>query len=201
MPELPEVETARRNLEKAFRGKKIKECECDVQAPQVVARALRGVTIKAVHRKGKYLWLEFDHRPWLLLHLGMTGDVKIRKKGKDWSGVHLLGIKKNTESKLPRFLRLYFKTNDGTEMAYTDPRRFGRIRLLNDPENEKPISELGIDPLALSADSDRYPKSWLFNHRWGKGKNAMTVGGHKFSLILLVVERPRGFRKFKYKRT
>ncbi len=263
MPELPEVETARRSLEKAFRGKKIKDCECDlqdhsvfdVQTPQVVARSLRGMTIKAVHRKGKYLWIEFDRRPWLLLHLGMTGDVKIRKKGQDWSGIHLQGLKKSAEPKLPRFLRLYFKTTDGTEMAYTDPRRFGRIRLLNDPANEKPISELGMDPLesfpaskklhltlskrkapikatlldqsifagvgnwvadevlfqskidphrrtnhlsvaevtrlrkvllavlkkaiSVSADSERYPKNWLFNHRWGKGKNAMTVHGHK----------------------
>jgi formamidopyrimidine-DNA glycosylase len=263
MPELPEVETARRSLEKALRGKKIIHAQSDrsdrivydLQSPQVVARTLLGVTVKAARRKGKYLWLEFDRRPWLVLHLGMTGDIKIRKKGGDWNGVHLKGLKKNAASKNPRFLRLHLTTNDGTEVAFTDPRRFGRIRLVQDPLHEKPISHLGMDPLedfpsakvlqttlstrkapikavlldqsvfagvgnwvadevlfqskidphrranhlslldisklrktllsvlkkavSVDADSARYPESWLFNHRWGKGKTAQTAQGHK----------------------
>jgi formamidopyrimidine-DNA glycosylase len=263
MPELPEVETARRALEKALRDKKIKSVQCDLtdhivfdlQKPQEVARSLKGARVKAVCRKGKYLWMELDRRPWLVLHLGMTGDIKVRKAGKPWSGVHLKGLKKAQESSLPRFLRLHLITDDGTEIAFTDPRRFGRIRLIQDPLHEKPISELGMDPLedfttaqnlklALStrkapikatlldqsifagvgnwvadevlfqaqidphrrtnhlslvevsrlrkvlisvlrkavevnADSDRYPSHWLFNHRWGRGKAAVTAKGDK----------------------
>jgi formamidopyrimidine-DNA glycosylase len=263
MPELPEVEIARRNFEKSFRGKKIVSASSDLhdhsvfdtQSPSAVARAIQGRTIRAVRRKGKYLWVELDRKPWILLHLGMTGDLKIKKKGQDWSGIHLHGLKKDSATALPRFLRLHLIAADGTEFAFTDPRRFGRIRLVQDPLHEKPISELGVDALgdfpsakellvvlqkrkapikavlldqsvfagvgnwvadevlfqsqidphrgtyhlqfsdvlrlrkvllsvlkkavSVGADSSAYPKSWLFHHRWGKGKAAQTSKGMK----------------------
>ena len=102
-------------------------------------------------RKGKYFWLELDRRPWPVFHLGMTGNVEIRRSGKSFT--RAWGLKLWSEGKRERnapflqFCRLRIIMEDGTEIAITDPRRFGRIRLANDPLTEPPISKLGHDPL------------------------------------------------------
>lgn len=56
--------------------------------------------------------------------------------------------KPSAESWPPRFWKLLWQFEDGTEMAFTDVRRLGRIRYIKDPENHPPISTLGFDPLA-----------------------------------------------------
>ena len=82
MPELPEVETVRAGLEKNVVGKKI------IAVKQLHPRALRNDSlnklnlfknskIKAVKRRGKFMWLEFDRPEVLVAHLGMSGQFKI----------------------------------------------------------------------------------------------------------------------------
>jgi formamidopyrimidine-DNA glycosylase len=160
MPELPEVETSRLNLERALKGKRLVSVVPDLEdhivydthSPETFKEAVQGARVVGTGRKGKYLWLELDRRPWPVFHMGMTGNVEIRKKGKKfakaWGGIKLWSeSKRDRDLKYLPFCRLLMVANDGTEVAITDPRRFGRIRLAQDPLREPPISRLGYDPL------------------------------------------------------
>jgi formamidopyrimidine-DNA glycosylase len=138
VPELPEVEASRRKLERRLRGRRIREVAAADDPvvfggtrPASMVSALRGRRVKAVRRRGKHHWLELDRRPWLAVHFGMTGWFRYYRKPEE----------------RPRFLKLELLTDDGHRIAYTDPRRFGRIRLQHDPASEPPIARLGFDPL------------------------------------------------------
>jgi len=166
MPELPEIETTRARLHKTLKGQKITKVFVDEEdficydeaEPKEVAKRLRGATVTGTGRKGKYFWLELDRKPWLLLHMGMTGNVEIRRsrKGKwdtewGWGGPELWKARKYVPAqeagKPPRFCRLLLTLESGVEVAITDPRRFGRIRLCDDPKLTPSIGRLGYDPL------------------------------------------------------
>src|SRR5512139_406036 len=75
MPELPEVETARRRAQRALRGKRIVGVSVvhdpivyEGVTPARFAATLRGRHVLAVHRKGKHLWMELDRPPFPLFH-------------------------------------------------------------------------------------------------------------------------------------
>jgi formamidopyrimidine-DNA glycosylase len=114
MPELPEVETVRAGLENNVVGKKIRSVK------QMHPRALRSdslnkltifnnARIKAVKRRGKFLWFEFDRPEVLVAHLGMSGQFKIQKSGSE-NEVHL---------------RAKFELSSGKELRFIDQRTFG----------------------------------------------------------------------------
>lgn len=263
MPELPEVETVCRKIDEAFRGQRIREVHAETGdrflfAFEPLARvkaALTGARIRGTGRRGKYFWLELDRRPWLLLHLGMTGNVEIRApKGKghvkSWGGVRLWSEGEGKEPGRLFFCRLLLVTENGAELALTDPRRFGRLWLADEPLLHPRVRKLGFDPLvnfpksaellailkkrkapikavlldqklfagvgnwiadeilyhagiaprraaasltpaevkrlhaktlfvirkavAVESDYERFPRSWLFHHRWGKDEAART---------------------------
>lgn len=138
MPELPEVETARRDVVRAARGGVIRDVLTvedsivyDGVTPVAVAKALTGRRFIDMHRRGKHLWMELDRRPWPLFHFGMTG----------W-----LHVYRNAHER-PRFWKIEMVFDNGVRVALRDPRRLGRIRLRNDPAGEPPISLLGFDPV------------------------------------------------------
>jgi formamidopyrimidine-DNA glycosylase len=138
MPELPEVEAARRLAERVLAGRRITEAAARLDpvvfenaGPRRVEQALRGRRVRAVRRKGKHFWLELDRRPWLLMHFGMTG----------W----LFAYRDVAER--PRHWRLEILAEGGRRLCFNDSRRFGRIRLQQDPLTEPPVSELGFDVL------------------------------------------------------
>jgi formamidopyrimidine-DNA glycosylase len=138
MPELPEVETARRRLASCLVGRRIAAVTTVPDpivyhgvSPRRFALALRGRRVLAVRRKGKHLWMELDRRPWPLFHLGMTGSFEIYGDG----------------APRPRFWKVELAMEDGTRLAMPDARRFGRIRLQHHPEREHPLASLGFDPL------------------------------------------------------
>ena len=96
MPELPEVEAARRVIQRVALGRRIVAVRCADDrivfqgvSPAQVRRSLLGRRIRAVHRRGKHLWLELDRRPWPIFHFGMTGgfhspavkSVKLKSSG------------------------------------------------------------------------------------------------------------------------
>ena len=114
MPELPEVETVRAGLEKHVVGKKVKAVK------QLHPRALRSdslnkltvfknAKIKAVKRRGKFMWLEFDRPEVLVAHLGMSGQFKIQKQNSEYE----------------KHLRANFELSNGKEMRFIDQRTFG----------------------------------------------------------------------------
>jgi len=138
MPELPEVECwGRRVAERVCVGRTIKSVfaaqDTIVYAgvkPAAFAKAVKGRAVVAVHRKGKQFWLELDQGPHPLMHFGMTGRLVTYTDPDD----------------RPRFTKVEFTMDDGTKLAMPNPRRFGRIRLLDDPLNQPPLSKLGFDP-------------------------------------------------------
>jgi formamidopyrimidine-DNA glycosylase len=122
VPELPDVETARRAIEAAGLHRRIAEVEDDdvyvsrPHAPREIADALRGRELVAVHRRGKTMWLETsDGGPTLGLHLGMEGRIAIDEEPSDrgWD-------------------RFVLRFEDGGTLALRDKRRLGRARLAPD---------------------------------------------------------------------
>lgn len=177
MPELAEVEAVRRHLQKSLKGRKIKEVVLDktdrwlfafAKAGDVV-KALEGAKITGAGRKGKYFWLELNRKPWPIFHLGMSGNISLlldNSKGRHrdiWGGAKLWSLEKETaendgskekssaKKTDPKgrmwFCRLLLVTDKKLEMAFTDPRRFGRMWLAEDPWEHPRIKKLGYDPL------------------------------------------------------
>jgi formamidopyrimidine-DNA glycosylase len=139
MPELPEVETIRRQLDNALRGARISKVE--VLLPRLVKypsadryrRALRGGTIREVGRRGKYLLIRLDDGRVLVIHLGMTGSLRFSHPGRE----------------RPRHTHLVFHLEDGRELLYVDPRTFGETALLCEGDF-RPLTglcRLGPEPL------------------------------------------------------
>jgi formamidopyrimidine-DNA glycosylase len=151
MPELPEAERARRLIERLALGRRIDRVWCDDDrivfagvSPREVARHLKGRTVGAIRRRGKQLWWELDARPWPLFHLGMTGQFVSPQIGP----LRLASSPKDLRHQWPpRFAKIQLRFSDGAELAMTNARRLGRIRLQTDPEREPPICKLGFDPL------------------------------------------------------
>src|SRR5919204_3626953 len=81
MPELPEVETIRRQLEPEIAGRRIVAAEVlderwtRPESPREVERAIAGRTIESVERRGKYLLLRLEGDRTLAMHLRMTGNL------------------------------------------------------------------------------------------------------------------------------
>ncbi|MHC5114424.1 MAG: DNA-formamidopyrimidine glycosylase family protein [Planctomycetota bacterium] len=152
MPELPELERARRLAERVAVGRVIQVVRCaddrivlDGATPARVRRALTGRRVVAAHRHGKQLWFELDRRPWPLFHFGMTGGFRVPNE----EALRLASSPKNGEPAAwpPRFTKIHLFLDDGGELVMTNARRLGRIRLREDPASEPPISDLGFDPL------------------------------------------------------
>lgn len=151
MPELPEVETARRAATAVAAGRRIVGVTVSddpivfegVPAARI-RQALLGRRVRAVRRHGKHFWLELDRRPWLSVHFGMAGGLHTSRA----RSVRLVSSGRRAETAWPpRFTKLHLRLDDGGEFAIADGRRLGRIRLRHDPATEPPIAALGFDAL------------------------------------------------------
>ena len=109
MPELPEVETVRRELEPLVLGRRIVGGWGHPSAKFVSAVEAVGPTIEAVGRRGKYLLLDLDDGRQLVVHLGMTGQLRLRP------------------GDLDPYVRAWWELDDGAVLELRDVRRFGRI--------------------------------------------------------------------------
>ncbi len=151
MPELPEVERARKLAERVAAGRCITRVHCaddaivfDGVSPRRIRGALRNRTVRGVGRRGKYLWFELDERPWPVFHFGMTGAFRVPHE----DPLPLESSPKVPDrSWPPRFTKLGLEFDDGAEIAMTNARRLGRILLRDDPLAQPPIAKLGFDPL------------------------------------------------------
>ena len=140
MPELPEVETIRRQLEPEITGARIASAEVldekwtRPESPHEVERLLSGRTIEAVERRGKYLLLRLEGERTLAMHLRMTGNLLLVDQGRD-----------------PPYLRAQLGLGDGRRLAFTDTRRFGHAVVLDDSElDDYFAARLGVEPLSDS---------------------------------------------------
>ena len=122
MPELPEVETVRSGLEKYVVGKRISTAQTfhpRTVKPGSIAplAAAVGSKIKAVKRRGKFLWLELDRDFTLVAHLGMSGQMLLRTPG-------------FTEDKLTRVvIHAVSESGEKVEMRFIDQRLFGSLAI------------------------------------------------------------------------
>jgi formamidopyrimidine-DNA glycosylase len=151
MPELPEVETIRRELEREVVGRKIKTVETvgkrsiRRQTPAQFKAGLEGAKITGTQRKGKYLLLALDTGSVLVIHLRMSGQL-LRAAVKD-------PVAKHTH--------ITITFTQGGQLRFVDPRTFGEMFLATPDEITSEIEELstlGVDPVET-------PMSWVdFGH-------------------------------------
>ena len=152
MPELPEVETIRRDLEKKIIGKKIVavlilQKKSVHHSADKFKKVLIGDRISTINRRGKLLYLSFQKSLlFLLIHLKMTGQLIYRQRDKIVAGGHSLGC---IDSELPnKFTRMVVKFSDGSELFFNDLRRFGYLKLVTAEEKEDILRQsFGIEPL------------------------------------------------------
>jgi formamidopyrimidine-DNA glycosylase len=154
MPELPEVETIVRQLEPEVEGHRIESLEVlDARwsrpvAPVELGAAVSGSTIRGLGRRGKYILMALEGERTLVMHLRMTGNL-ILKEGERMidpsEGRRLYESERSTEA---RHLRARFLLDDGRELWFTDPRRFGEAFLIDDAALARRFERLGIEPLS-----------------------------------------------------
>jgi formamidopyrimidine-DNA glycosylase len=136
VPELPEVETTRRGIEPHVAGARIREViirRHDLRQPvSTDIAAIEGRRITAVRRRSKYLLLAIDDGSTLLIHLGMSGSLRVVAPSGPWKTHDHAG----------------FTLDHGKQLRFHDPRRFGLIlRLAGDPLKHPLLKDLGPEPL------------------------------------------------------
>ncbi len=154
MPELPEVETVVRQLEPEVEGHKIERLEVlDPRwsrpvPPEELGDAVSGSTIEGLGRRGKYILMGLNGARTLVMHLRMTGNLILRE-GEEMldpsEGRRLYESERSTEE---RHLRARFLLDDGRELWFTDPRRFGEAFLIEDDRLRERFAKLGIEPFS-----------------------------------------------------
>ena len=166
MPELPEVEVVKRDLEREVVGKKIKGTE--VTGMRTIRRyrqrkqftgALDGHKILGVERRGKYLLLRLDGGDVLIIHLGMSGQ--------------LLRAKTSREP-MPKHTHVIITFTQGGQLRFVDPRTFGEMfvaRLDGIEDDDGELAHLGIDPLEHAMSWDYFGE--LVAQRHAKLKAAL----------------------------
>lgn len=159
MPELPEAETIRRVLEPQIKGLTI--TAVTVNRPEVIAhpiaeefcQTLTGQTIDAMTRRGKFLSVLLDSGAYFVLHLRMTGCLLFTPAG--------FPAEKHTH--------IVFHLSSGTELRFSDTRRFGRFRLFRKGESD---AYSGMDKLGLKPFDNGLTADYLQQH-FGKRKKAI----------------------------
>lgn len=136
MPELPEVETLARDLDRLIRGAEFRAVtvcwprSVAMPAAEELAQGLPGQRVLAVGRKGKFLQFCLSGPSHLLIHLRMSGHVQVEP----------------ASAPLDSYARVVFDLTDGRRLVFSDPRKFGRIYWLAQPDLV--LGTLGPDPLA-----------------------------------------------------
>ncbi|KAH7040354.1 Formamidopyrimidine-DNA glycosylase N-terminal domain-containing protein [Microdochium trichocladiopsis] len=126
-------------------------------------RALKGRKVVTAGSQGKYFWLVMDQPPHPVMHLGMTGWVHIRGEQTAYTR-YAERHKDGEEVWPPKYTKFQLETAGApsVEVAFTDARRFSRIRLVNCPgadiRKHSPLVENGPDPVV---DKDRFTEEYL----------------------------------------
>src|SRR6185503_16357323 len=147
MPELPEVETVRRMLEAHVVGRRIRAVKLSGlglrggESPRSVPRRARGRRIEKLERHGKYLLIGLSDGITLLSHLGMSGRWLFHTE---------------PPGRAPKHVHVRIAFDDGTELWFEDPRRFGMLRAVETAKryDDPALAILGPDPLANAPDPE-----------------------------------------------
>ena len=146
MPELPEVETVRRGLAPVMEGAVIARAEVNRPDlrwpfPERMAERLQGQRIERLRRRSKYLLADLASGETLLMHLGMSGRMTV-------SG-DPLGVFTHEHAMPEKHDHVVFHMENGTRIAFNDPRRFGAMDLMETAraDQHRLLAVLGPEPL------------------------------------------------------
>ncbi|MDG1197051.1 MAG: bifunctional DNA-formamidopyrimidine glycosylase/DNA-(apurinic or apyrimidinic site) lyase [Actinomycetota bacterium] len=145
MPELPEVETIRRQLDLEVKGLAVVASGSHPSAKFLPAIEVVGAEIAALKRSGKYLLLELRDGRDLIVHLGMTGQLQISS---------LDNIAKATDG----YTRAWWTLDDGRHLMFRDVRRFGRLFVVPRGDHSKipTLRHMGPEPFDLNFDGVKF---------------------------------------------
>lgn len=203
MPELPEVETIVRDLNRKLKNKKIaavKSLDKKIfHLTEGDVKNILGKKIKEVKRRAKMIIFDLADY-FLIMHLKMTGQLVYQTKTSLIAGGHPIV---NQSGKLPnKFSRVIFKFDDKSALYFNDVRRFGWIRLMAGAEFIKFSGQLGVEPLSpdftlkyfkqvLSRKPKTTIKQALLDQKYISGI------GNIYADELLFIARIKPFRKIK----
>lgn len=151
MPELPEVETIRRDLTRVLVGKKITGIQVINKSPikesvEKFKKSLLNKKVKDIERIGKLMMLDLSDGNFLLIHLKMTGQLIYRHGHQIIEGGHNLPVFK--ENDLPtKYTWVVWKFSDGGMLYFNDMRKFGYLKIVDKKDKEKIVAKYGIEPL------------------------------------------------------
>ncbi|MFW6125627.1 MAG: bifunctional DNA-formamidopyrimidine glycosylase/DNA-(apurinic or apyrimidinic site) lyase [Chloroflexota bacterium] len=135
MPELPEVETIRSDLSRSTLGRAFVGVSLNwpqmvlSPSPQAFIQGLVGREVKEVDRRGKYLIVRLDSGLSVILHFKMSGSLLFAREGET-----------------DPYCRALFDLDDGTRLCFRDPRKLGKMWLVDDERTV--VGRLGPEPLA-----------------------------------------------------
>ena len=139
MPELPEVETVMRGLAARLDGRVIVRAEVRRPGlrwafPEGLAARLQGARVLGFRRRAKYMLMRLEGGDSVLIHLGMSGRMLIRARGANVATPHE---------------HVVLETDDGWEVGFVDPRRFGSMDLVRTASEDahRLLAGLGPEPL------------------------------------------------------
>jgi formamidopyrimidine-DNA glycosylase len=154
MPELPEVETIRRDLSEKIVGVPIVSVELKdkkLGEAKNFAKFLVGKKISAVERIGKLLILKISAAQYLLIHLKMTGQLVFEDKEELIAGGHPFAegnVLEEIGGKLPnKYTRFILNFSGDKKLFFNDTRRFGYVKLVDNNELAAIKTRFGIEPL------------------------------------------------------
>ena len=140
MPELPEVETTKTSLLPLLQQRvqivEVRESRLRWPIPEDISR-LNGQRLIGLQRRSKYILAEFE-QDQMLWHLGMSGSFRLA----------------TAQDELRKHDHLMIGFEDGTQLRYHDPRRFGCILWLNEESQNKLLNPLGPEPLGDEFNAD-----------------------------------------------
>jgi formamidopyrimidine-DNA glycosylase len=162
MPELPEVETVRMGLGPAMEGARFKKVEVRQRRlrwpiAKDFEKRLRGQKVEGLGRRAKYLLADLSSGDVLLMHLGMSGSMRLRRNGQQ-----VLGDPRYFETaKDEKHDHVVFHMSNGATITFNDPRRFGFMKIVPRAklEQEPLLRNLGPEPLGNAFDAAMLAKA------------------------------------------
>lgn len=182
MPELPEVETTVRDLRKKIIGKKISSLWTDwpkaLKGIELVdlENKIKGSASSKIERRGKNILIQIGKVGTLLIHLKMTGHLLYRPQYYfNLGSGKTPKVKKGNDyflEKVNQYIHFRILFNDKTELAFSDLRKFGRIKfsfnLIGDKLYDEHFSDLGEEPFDKSFNEAKLRE--LLESKRNKGK-------------------------------
>lgn len=156
MPELPEVETVCRGIKPLLENQSIKKILCRVTKlryllPKNLNKKIANCKILKVQRKAKYIQIFLDNETQLIIHLGMTGKLLIKKNF--------------TNKRIDKHDHVIIELKNSQALVFNDVRKFGMLDLIDNSQeqNYKFFKDLGLEPLEKEFNFDNFKK--IISHR------------------------------------